>query len=169
MEQGFEAGSGPNISRRVLLAGFVAAYTASLIPWALGEEVVDADIASFTAVSAILVGRPALDAGLAQRLLTALVATDAGFAAKAKSLLDTIDQRKLDLATLQKTLDDEKSPLATVPRVIVTAWFLGIVGSGDAARCIAFEDALNAQVVADVLKPPTYAYGPYASWTSKPV
>ena len=39
----------------------------------------------------------------------------------------------------------------------------------DKARCLAFETALNAEVVADVLKPPTYAYGAYGSWMRKPV
>ena len=70
---------------------------------------------------------------------------------------------------LQKTLDDEKSPLAPLPHDLAKAWFQGIVGSGDKARCIAFETALNAVIVADVLKPPTYAYGAYGSWASKPV
>ena len=61
-----------------------------------------------------------------------------------------------------------RSPLATLPRKIVSAWFLGIVGSGEQARCIAYETALNAVIVADVLKPPTYAYGVYGSWEKKP-
>jgi hypothetical protein len=46
---------------------------------------------------------------------------------------------------------------------------MGIVGSGDKARCLAYETALNAIVVEDVLKPPTYAYGTYGSWTRKSV
>ena len=37
-----------------------------------------------------------------------------------------------------------------------------------AARVVAFGTALNAVVVADVLKPPTYCYGVYGSWTKKP-
>ncbi len=45
---------------------------------------------------------------------------------------------------------------------------MGIVGSKQRARCLAFETALNAEIVADVLKPPTYAYGPYGSWGRKP-
>ena len=45
---------------------------------------------------------------------------------------------------------------------------LGVVGSGEGARCVAYETALNAVIVADVLKPPTYAYGAYGSWSAKP-
>ena len=70
---------------------------------------------------------------------------------------------------LQALLDGEHSPLALLPRRIVSAWYLGIVGEGEHARCVAFETALNAAVVADVLKPPTYCYGVYGSWARKPV
>jgi hypothetical protein len=158
----------PNPVRRGLLAGFICAYTASLIPWALAQEVTDADMAAFLALSAILVGRQSLDAAQAKRLYTALVADDPGFPVSAKALLDVVEQRKIDPMQLQKILDDEKSPLAPLPRQIVTAWYLGIVGIGEKARCLAFETALNAEVVADVLKPPTYAYGAYGSWARRP-
>jgi hypothetical protein len=33
---------------------------------------------------------------------------------------------------------------------------------------VAYEFALNAQTVSDKLKPPTYAYGVYGSWTANP-
>jgi hypothetical protein len=155
-------------SRRLLLFGLVSAYTASMIPWALAQEVTDADNGTFLALSAILVGRQSLDATQAKRLFSALVTDDPGFPVAAKSLLDTIEQRKIDPMQLQKILDDEDSPLKLVPRRIVTAWYMGIVGDGAKARCLAFETALNAQAVADVLKPPTYAYGAYGSWARKP-
>lgn len=158
----------PNPVRRGLLAGFVCAYTASLIPWALAQEATDADNGAFLALSAILAGRQSLDAAQAKRLYTALVADDPGFPAAAKALLDTIEQRKIDPMQLQKVLDDEKSPLKELPWRIVTAWYMGIVGDGAKARCLAFETALNAEAVADVLKPPTYAYGAYGSWARKP-
>ncbi|MET2831443.1 sugar dehydrogenase complex small subunit [Mesorhizobium shangrilense] len=158
----------PNPTRRLLLFGLVSAYTASLIPWALAQEVTDADTAPFLALSAILAGRQSLDSAQALRLYKALVADDQGFPAAVKSLLDMIEQRKIDPMQLQTTLDTEKSPLSTLPGRIVTAWYLGIVGDGANARCLAFETALNAQAVADVLKPPTYAYGSYGSWARKP-
>lgn len=158
----------PDTNRRLLLFGLVSAYTASMIPWALAQEATDADNGAFLALSAILVGRPMLDAVQATRLYTELVADDPGFPNAAKALLDTIESRKIDPLQLQKILDDEKSPLSAVPRRIVTAWFMGIVGDGAMARCLAFETALNAETVADVLRPPTYAYGAYGSWVKKP-
>lgn len=159
----------PDTGRRLLLFGLVSAYTASLIPWALAQEATDADHGAFLALSAILAGRPSLDAAQSRRLFAALVADDPGFPAATKALLDMIEQRKIDPMQLQKTLDDEKSSLAPWPTRIVTAWYMGIVGDGTKARCLAFETALNAQIVADVLKPPTYAYGAYGSWARSPI
>lgn len=159
----------PMLTRRLLLFGLVSSFTASMIPWALAQEATDADNGAFLALSAILVGRQSLDTAQAERLYAALVADDPGFPAAATALLGTIEERRIDPMQLQKLLDDENSPLATVPRRIVTAWYLGIVGDGAGARALAFETALNAQVVADVLKPPTYAYGPYGSWARQPV
>jgi len=154
--------------RRQLLAGLLGAYTASLIPWALAQPVTDADRGAFLAVSAILAGRQSLDAAQAARLYDALAADDAGFPAAARALLALINERKIDPMRLQQVLDAEKSPLMPLPRKIVTAWLMGIVGSGEKARCVEFEKALNAQIVSDVLNPPTYCYGVYASWTKKP-
>jgi len=160
--------SPPDPSRRQLLGGLLGAYAASLIPWALAQPVADADRGAFAAVSALLAGRQSLDAVQATRLYDALATDDAGFPAAVRALLALINERKIDPFRLQKVLDAERSPLATLPRKIVSAWFLGIVGSGEQARCIAYETALNAVIVADVLKPPTYAYGVYGSWEKKP-
>ncbi|WEK51999.1 MAG: sorbitol dehydrogenase family protein [Candidatus Kaistia colombiensis] len=158
----------PDPLRRALLVGFGATYVLSLVPFAWAQAVPDAAMAPFMALSAVLVGRPSLDPAQAKRLYDALAANDPGFPAAAKQLLDTVEQRKIDPMQLQQTLNDENSPLKDLPRQVVTAWFLGIVGSGKNARCVAFETALNAQVVADILKPPTYAYGAYGSWTRNP-
>ena len=160
--------AGRRLTRRAVLAGFLSAYTASLIPWALAQPAMDEGHAAFLALSAIIAGRQALNPALAQRLYDALVADDPGFPGTVRALLARIEREKLDAATLQQTLDGEGAPAAALPRRIATAWFLGIVGEGAKARCLAYESALNAVIVADVLKPPTYAYGPYGSWARKP-
>lgn len=158
-----------NPARRRVLAGFLTAYTASLVPWALAQPVANAEHGAFMALSAILVGRRSLDAGLAARLYGALTTMYPHFAADARALLAQINQQHIDPAQLQQVLDAAHSPLAPLPRRIMRAWCLGLVGEGEAARCIAYEDALDAVMVADVLKPPTYAYGPYGSWAKPPV
>ncbi len=161
-------GDQPNARCRTLLAGLLSAYTASLIPWALAQPVAAADQGAFLALSAILAGRQALDSAQAKRLYDALQADDPGFPAAAQALLALINQRRIDPLQLQQVLDTEKSPLAPLPRAIVSAWYLGIVGGGKRARTLAYETALNAAAVADILKPPTYCYGVYGSWTKKP-
>jgi hypothetical protein len=157
-----------NRRRRALLASLLSAYAAAAIPWALAQPVADGAHGAFVALSALLAGRQALDQVQARRLYDALAADDPGFPAAAQALLALINGRAIDPLQLQQVLDTEQSVLAPLPRKIVTAWFLGIVGNGDTARCLAFETALNAVIVADVLSPPTYAYGPYASWARKP-
>jgi len=156
-------------SRRRILAGLLTAYTASLVPWALALPAPQADRGAFTALSAILVGQQVLDAAQTARLYDALVADDARFPADVQALLAFVNQRQVDPLQLQNVLDAEHSPLASLPRKIATAWYLGVVGSGETARCVAYETALDAVAVADVLKPPTYAYGSYGSWANKPV
>jgi len=156
-------------SRRRLLGGLLTAYTASFIPWALAQPAPHGERGAFMALSAILVGRQALDAVQTVRLYDALVADDAHFPADVQALLTLINQRQIDPLQLQHVLDTEHSSLAPLPRKIVGAWYLGVVGSGEAARCIAYETALNAVAVAGVLKPPTYAYGTYGSWANKPI
>lgn len=158
----------PDPGRRRVLATLLTAYTASLIPWALGQPADDADRGAFLAASAILAGRQALDAVQSKRLYDALAADDAGFPVAVRALLALMSERKIDPLQLQHVLDSETSPLAALPRKIVTAWYLGIVGENERARCVAFETALNAVIVSDVLKPPTYAYGVYGSWARKP-
>lgn len=157
-----------SLRRRTVLGGLLGAYVASLIPWALAQPVASAEQGAFLAVSAILAGRQTLDAALAQRLYAALAADDPGFAAAAQSLLALINDRKIDPTALHQLLIDEQSPLAPVAQNIARAWLMGIVGSGDQARVLAYEDALNAQMVQDFLKPPTYAYGVHGSWSKNP-
>lgn len=161
-------GPSHSLQRRAVLGGLLGAYAASLIPWALAQPVVNAEQGAFLGVSAILAGRQTLDAAQASRLYDALVADDPGFPAAAHALLTLINNRKIDPADLHQVLTDEKSPLAAVAQNIARAWFMGIVGSGERARALAYEDALNARIVQDFLKPPTYAYGAYGSWTKKP-
>ena len=163
-----ETDSTPDRTRRRLLGGLLSGYTTSLIPWALAQPVADANRGAFLALSAILAGRKTLDEAESRRLYDALVANDPGFPAAASALLALINARSIDPLLLQGVLDTEGSVLAPLPRKIVAAWYLGVVGEGERARVVAFETALNAVVVADVLKPPTYCYGVYGSWTKKP-
>jgi hypothetical protein len=155
--------------RRILLGGALAASAAAFIPAAfaaVGNR--NAAGEAFLSVSKALCGHDSLDAKGAVRLCNALIADNPQFAADVQSLAALIDQRKIDPINLQKVLDDEHSPLAALPRKIVTAWYLGVVGEGDQAQCVSFETNLSNELVSDKLRPPSYCYGDYGSWSEKP-
>lgn len=154
--------------RRRLLKGILTAYTASLIPWAVAAPVANDTEGAFTALSAILVGESALYTRLGTRLHAALAAASPHFDADVKALLDLIDRDHIDPARLQAALDGAQSPLAPLPRKLMRAWCLGFVDAGDQVQCLAYEHALDNVFVGDVLQPPTYAYGPYGSWSAPP-
>ncbi|HWL29875.1 MAG TPA: sugar dehydrogenase complex small subunit [Burkholderiaceae bacterium] len=154
--------------RRQVLGALLSAYTATLIPWAMAQPVRDDEEGVFLALSAILVGRESLNSGLARRLHDGLIDQDAGFPKGASALLSLIDEEHIDPMMLQARLDAAYPALAPLPRRIVTAWYVGVVGEGVAARCVAYEDSLMSEVVKDKLVPPTYAYGAYGSWEDKP-
>lgn len=156
------------LSRRVVLAGLVTAYTASLIPWALAESAPDVDRGNFLILSALIAGREGLDNELAIRYYDALLENDEGFPAAVSAILTLVNQHRIDPLKLQAFLDESRPELAAVPRRIATAWFLGVVESVDGARVLAYEEALNAQLVSDVLMPPSYCYGGYGSWAQEP-
>ncbi|WP_225198850.1 sorbitol dehydrogenase family protein [Gluconobacter oxydans] len=59
-----------------------------------------------------------------------------------------------------------QSPMA---KEILKCWYLGVIGSGEQSSCIAYISTLQVRIVSDVLRPPTYAYGPYGSWSTQPI
>jgi hypothetical protein len=161
-------GAEPDAERRALLTGLTAACLSSFVPSAAAQPIDAAPREAFMAVSRILTGRPNLDVDQAARLYEALVADAPGFAADVQALRSFIEERKIDPAQLQQTLNAEQSPLTAVPRSIVKAWYTGIVGEAERARCITFETSLMHVAVADRLNPPSYCYGSYGSWTAQP-
>jgi len=107
----------------------------------------------FMRVSRVLTARQDLDPEIGRRLYDALCASDAGFAGRAVAL-------PLDEAGAAADRPTSKA--------ILDAWYLGVAGRGLQAVCITYVAALMNQTVADVLNPPTYAYGRYGSWADKP-
>jgi Membrane bound FAD containing D-sorbitol dehydrogenase len=162
------AGSYMPTRRMLLMTALAASATAALIPPAVAAPAADAGRDAFLATSKILTGRSSLDLEEASRLYDALVADDPQFSADMQALHTLIDQRKIDPLRLQQVLDTEHSTLAALPRKIMTAWYIGVVGQSQNARCLSFETSLVYQTVSDHLKPPSYCYGVYGSWAEKP-
>jgi len=160
-----------NMQRRLLVAGLLTscAYTYLNLPKAMAQpKVPSAMPATFVKVSQQLSGRESLNVAEAERLYAALAANNADFATQLGQLADFMAQKNPDPATLQAALDAEKAPFAKLPASILTAWYVGVVGSGKNAVCVTYETSLMAQAVADKLRPPSYAYGPYGSWSLPP-
>lgn len=164
-----EAADAPDPVRRAMLTGLLAASAASVLPPAFTVPSAHAAEDAFLSASKILTGRSSLDPADGARLYAALTADDPHFAAGIQSLFAILDGRSIDLSQLQHVLDSEHSPVAALPRKIVTAWYTGIVGEGEKARCITYETALMNVVVADKLRPPSYCFGAPGSWVEKPV
>lgn len=155
------------LQRRHLLGGALAAGVVQLAPWSWAATPA-ADAGSFMALSRYLTERDDLSARLGARMQAALQALDARFIEQAQALWQWIDASQVPLGQLNARLKAEQPALAGIPGQVMQVWYLGIAGSGSQARVVAYEFALNAQTVADKLKPPTYAYGTYGSWTRNP-
>ena len=168
------------MSRRFFMGGSVAV----VCTWILGEPLLSptafaSAIASdagssparqaFLQASLFLTGHAQLPPAQVERMYLALAASDPAFVDQIQALQGFIAERKLTAAALQAALDAEKAPFAAVPRRIMLTWYTGIVGSGAKAKCVAYEDALMNVAVSDQLRPPSYAYGAYGTWSAQPI
>lgn len=120
------------------------------------------------ALSRYLTERDDLHQAQGARLLAALNALDGKFNDKLEALWKWIGANQVALVELNARLKAEQPELAAVPMNVMQVWYQGIAGSGTATRVVAYEYALNAQVVADWLRPPSYVYGVYGSWVRNP-
>ncbi|MXN17914.1 hypothetical protein GR170_08710 [Pseudooceanicola sp. GBMRC 2024] len=157
-------------SRRQVLSGISAlaagvALGAPLLPRAAQAAGTD----DFLAVSRSLVGNHALKPEFAAALQAAFAKTDPGFGDKLKTLRGLIGDGPVTGEALKARLSDAPPEVAALPQALLTGWYLGIAGSGEQAVCVAYVDALSNVEVADVLRPPSYAYGAYGSWANPPV
>jgi len=168
--------AGPDLPsrRRFIGTAFVGALAVNLgLSWTrstLAADQVVARTASpvFLEVSQKLCGRGHLEPGLATRLYSALVAEHADFPEQLQQLAQFMTGPGTNVTGLQASLDAAKPAFAGLPRAIVTAWYTGIVGQGETAHCVAYEESLMNVTVADQLKPPSYAFGNYGSWANQP-
>lgn len=155
------------IRRRTVVAALASSLASQVAPAVHAQASADA-LKAFLELSRVLTGRNDLDVDQATRLRDALRAHAPDFDEAAGALLQLITERKLAVAGLQPALDRDASRLAPLPRRIVTAWYTGVVGEDERARCVTFETSLMHAVVRDRLRPPSYCHGPHGSWASKP-
>nr|WP_051180336.1 sugar dehydrogenase complex small subunit [Caballeronia insecticola] len=163
--------------RRLIVGGVVSSVTlvplVSFIRPAFAAPVPNADVDAnarrvFSDVSRYLTGQAVLDETQSSRLLQALTDDDASFNDACRQLAAYLTANKPDPLHLQAELDAAKLAFAALPRRIVTAWYVGVVGDGSHARALTYSTSLMYRTVEDRLRPPSYAYGGYGSWRVDP-
>ncbi|MES2415757.1 MAG: sugar dehydrogenase complex small subunit [Pseudomonadota bacterium] len=161
-----------DLSRRQLLGGLFTATTISMTPWVAAIESPTTRIPpaspAFMALSRYLSERDDLSNSLGARMQAALQTQNPEFNAQTVALWQWIDSNRVLLRDLNTRLKTSMPNVMVIPSQVMQAWYMGVVGSGAQTRVVAYEYALNAQLVSDKLKPPTYSYGTHGSWTQNP-
>jgi len=147
--------------RRLLGAACVGAATGALLlsPVAPAWAAAETELAVFMDLSKRLTGRSDLDARFGQRLYDTLVKRDTGFATSLGEL-----QGKLG-----KTPQGLSEKAQDAARQILSAWYLGMVGSDYTATVVSYPDALMFKAAGGILKPRAFCFGMPGSWAEKPV
>jgi hypothetical protein len=128
----------------------------------------NADFAAFMRLSQYLTGKNTLDVEIGHAIFANLVDGDPHFTQQVAQLNDFIASSKTPANGLQQVLDSSQPALATVPKRIMPAWYLGVVGTGAKARTVAYEQALMYPPIADVIVMPSFARGVPGYWAQPP-
>lgn len=157
------------VTRRSLLQGIGVLAVASVLPVFPSYASASPD-EDFTRISSLLTGKKQLPENFTRVIFSAFSKIDSNFGSKVSKLQQWIERHSLNADEISSKLatDPSVADVAHLPTDILTGWYLGIIGKGDEAICVAYVEAFANQVVADVLSPPTYAFGAYGSWAEKP-
>lgn len=128
----------------------------------------DAEFAAFMDLSRYLTGKNSLDVEIGHAIFANLVDGDLHFTQQVAQLNDFVASSKTPANGLQQVLDGSQPALATVPKRIMPAWYLGVVGTGARARTVAYEQALMYPPISDVIVMPSFARGVPGYWAQPP-
>lgn len=128
----------------------------------------DADFAAFMRLSQYLTSKTTLDVEIGREILAGLRDDTPQVSAQIAQLNDFVAKSNTPASALQAALDGSQSALASLPKRIVSGWYLGVVGSGTKASAVAYEQALMYPPIADVIVMPTYARGVPGYWAKPP-
>jgi hypothetical protein len=129
----------------------------------------DANFTAFMRLSQYLTGKTTLDVEIGRAILAGLLDDDASANTAIAQLNDFVARTNTPANTLQSVLDASQPALAKLPKKVVTAWYLGVVGTDKKARTVAYEQALMYPPIADVIVMPSYARGVPGYWAKPPV
>ncbi|MFK3740802.1 sugar dehydrogenase complex small subunit [Massilia sp. TN1-12] len=161
------------ISRRRALQALGAALLAGsagrLLSATRARAAVDAagpGMADFTDVSRRLTGKPDPDPALALALYHAMRQATPDLDAALAALRDVLSRD--GLADDRTAFAEAQKPQQALAQAILQAWYLGVVGKGGKASCIAYVETLANRAVAAELVPPSFSYGPCGTWSARP-
>lgn len=120
----------------------------------------------FRAVSQTLTGKTDLDPALAVALYHGMREAAPDLDGALATLKATLAQD--GLLAEKTTFTDGQKPQQALAQALLQAWYLGVVGKGKKAACIAYAQTLSNRAVAAELVPPSFSYGPCGSWTARP-
>ena len=122
--------------------------------------------AGFLKTSSFLTGHT-LDANTAARFLAALSKLDGGFASRLADLQTAISQSGAPTMDAFLAQEGHSAAVLATAKEIVSAWYLGVVGTGSNAVLITFYDALMFEPTRNYIYVPSYGGGP-DSWVPTP-
>lgn len=154
-------------SRRKVLQGAAVGLVTAAAPGLAAAQT--SAVSDFAKVSSFLTGKNVLNNDVAAALLNAFTTIDPSFAGKLSRLSQLISSDVVTTDNLDRTLEGTSADLVHLPRSILSAWYMGVVGTGAESICVTYADNLANAAVSDVLSPPSYAYGPCNSWAARPV
>lgn len=127
------------------------------------------DAARFLALSRLLTGKADLDPVVGARTFDALNAADPGFGTRFIALEKSLAQAQPgDMASFDDSPAGRTPALRATAVEIVSAWYLGKVGSGHDTRVVAYYDALMYRPTAGITTVPSYSIGGFGYWASAP-
>lgn len=181
-----------HLSRRgALLAGtgLAAGLMLGAMPFpALGQGTAAsaAGFENFMRLSARLIGRDGLLPAQGRVAFEALSARFPGFGEDLARLIGFMEEHDVEVSRLQAALDEAGAAFGWIPRQIVSAWYLGVVGAvetqadaeagltppeategtTEAMQTVAWEQALMFVPLAGTIPIPSYAFD--GNWAEKP-
>ncbi len=158
------------MTRRRVLQGMgvlsLSAFCTTLFP-VLKVQAQALSESGFIPVSSFLVSRP-VNPILAQRYYNALIKHYPDFPARLATLANYINSHRFGYVDDFLGGLSPEDALVQTATLVISAWYTGVVGSGEHLELIAYADAMMYLPTKGILVVPTYGGGP-DSWGGKPI
>ncbi|WP_443114040.1 sugar dehydrogenase complex small subunit [Herbaspirillum seropedicae] len=132
------------------------------------DNATTAPLDDFIQVSQQLTERKDLSPRLGAALLLALGKTEKDLAHRLPALKALLQAQPGLLQAERLAFPAEHGDSEKLARVILGAWYEGVVGKGKQAQYVTYLNTLSNTLVSGKLAPPSFSYGPCGSWSRQP-